>query len=807
MTIDEIISQLTLEEKALLLQGDTVWTTLAIARLGIPAIFLSDGPHGVRKQAGAGDHLGLNASLPATCFPTAATMANSWDTELGEQMGAALGNEAAALGVNVLLGPGLNIKRSPLCGRNFEYFSEDPYLAGKMAAAYIRGIQSQGVGACPKHFAVNSQETRRMCMDSAADERTLREIYLTGFEIAVKEGHPRTLMSSYNQINGCYANENDHLLTDILRNEWGFDGFVVTDWGGDNNHTQGVRAGSELVMPAPGMDTAIGLVADVRNGKIDESILDDRLRKLLTQVFALHENSKQYPSAFDQNDHHALARKCAADSIVLLENDGTLPLSSGTKVALIGDFAIKPRYQGAGSSVVNPTKLEDLSACITRSGLNVVGVAQGYVRTGVKAKEDLTADAVTLARQADVVLLCIGLDEISESEGLDRTHLEIPHAQKELLHSLQGTGAKVVLVLSGGASFIMPETNQYCAAIHGYLGGQAGAAAMTDTLVGKISPSGKLAESWPMSLSDTPANRYFPAKERTSEYREGLFVGYRYYDTAEIAVRYPFGHGLSYTPFAYSDIHATTEAVTFTITNTGRREGKEVAQLYVHCSNGKVFRPKKELKGFVKVSLAPGEKKIVSIPLDDKAFRYYNRKTKCWEIETGNYQLLVAASAADVRLIADLHVQGTDAPLPYEKLPSYQSGNIADVPNWEFVHLLGHPIPDGQWRSEIEINDALCQLSHAKGATAHLVNFILTRMIQRADATGVPDLNALFLYNMPVRSLANMSFGWVTRDMAQDILLMFNGHFFRGIGRLVIDFFRGIIAKRKLLKTVQKAGH
>ncbi|MGN0999779.1 MAG: glycoside hydrolase family 3 C-terminal domain-containing protein, partial [Faecousia sp.] len=655
----------------------------------IPAIFLSDGPHGLRKQAGAGDHLGLNASVPATCFPTAATMANTWDTELGEELGKALGEEAAANDVNVVLGPGLNIKRSPLCGRNFEYFSEDPYLAGKMAAAYIRGIQANGVAACPKHFAVNSQELRRMSMDSVVDERTLREIYLTGFEIAVKEGGAKTIMSSYNQINGTYANENAHLLTEILRNEWGFDGFVVTDWGADNDHTEGVRAGCNLVMPAPGPDCAIGLVKAVKEGQISEKVLDKRLEEFLKVVFSTSDAVSKAPKSFDQDAHHTIARKCVEGSIVLLDNDGILPLKADAKVALIGDFAETPRYQGAGSSQVNPTKLDNLKDCLSAAGVAITGFAKGFSRVDPNPDRTLIDEAVAVAKSGEVVLLCVGLDEIAESEGMDRLSIELSKGQQALIEAVCKANGNVILVLSGGSPFVMPKRELYRAAIHGYLGGQAGAGAMVDALLGKCNPSGKLNETWPEKLSDNPSYPYYPSSERTAEYREGLYVGYRYYDTAGVPVRYPFGYGLSYTTFQYSDISASKDAVTFTVTNAGERDGAEVAQVYISCTDGKVFRPKKELKGFIKVFLKAGESQTVTVSLDDKAFRYFNVKTGRWEVESGNYKIIVAANVSDEKLTETIRVEGTNAPNPYDKLPSYESGKIDIVSDGEYEKLLG----------------------------------------------------------------------------------------------------------------------
>ncbi|MBS5667856.1 MAG: glycoside hydrolase family 3 C-terminal domain-containing protein [Firmicutes bacterium] len=801
MIIDETINSLTLEEKAAFLQGWSTWTSYEKKNSGIPVCFLSDGPHGLRKQAGTGDHLGLNASIPATCFPTAATMANSWDEALGEELGRALGREAAANGVNVLLGPGLNMKRSPLCGRNFEYFSEDPYLAGKMAAAYIRGIQENGVAACPKHFAVNSQELRRMAMDSVVDERTLREIYLTGFEIAVKEGKPRSIMSSYNKVNGTYANENAHLLKEILRDDWGFDGFVVTDWGADNDHALGVKNGSNLVMPAPGPDAAIGLVNAVKEGRVSEADLDERLKELFRVLVSADEAMKKAPKSFDKDAHHALARKCAEQSIVLLENDGILPLDWNAVVGIIGDFARNPRYQGAGSSMVNPTRLDNLYDCLRAAGVSIASYAQGFDRRKPNPDQKLIDEAVRVAEAAPVVLLCVGLDEIAESEGMDRSNMELSKGQRELIEAVCKVNRNVVLVLSGGSPFVIPGS--FRAAIHGYLGGQAGAGAMADALLGKVNPSGKLNETWPLQLEDTPACAYFPSKERTAEYREGLYIGYRYYDTANIPVRYPFGHGLSYTTFLYSDIHAEKDRVTFTIANAGAWDGAEVAQVYVSCRDGNVFRPQKELKGFAKVFLKAGESRTVSVSLDDKAFRYFNVKTNRWEVESGIYTISVASDAAHVRLSANIRVEGTNAPAPYGELPGYESGRITRISEVEYRDLLGHPIPDGHWGGELTRNDAICQLYYAKTGAARLVYKILTHMKEKSEAKGIPDLNILFVYNMPFRALAKMSGGLMSDRMVDDVVLLVNGHFWRGLGRLIGDFFRNRRANKAFMKKIR----
>ena len=795
MNVKELLSQLTLEEKAALLQGKTMWTTWDIPRVGLPSIFLSDGPHGLRKQAGPADNLGLNASLPATCFPTAAAMANSWDTALGEELGAYLGHEAAANDVNVLLGPGLNIKRSPLCGRNFEYFSEDPYHAGKMAAAYIRGIQSTGVAACPKHFAANSQELRRMSTDSVVDERTLREIYLTNFEIAVKEGAPKTIMSAYNRVNGTYANENRELLLNTLRDRWGFDGFVMSDWGASNNHVDGVRNGSALEMPAPGLDSAMNIVDAVRSGLLSESDVDARVEEILKVIDATYDPVANAPKTLDRDAYQAMAKRCAAQSIVLLENDGILPLQPGTRVAVVGEFAERPRYQGAGSSLVNPTRVECLLDNLKGKGLHLIGYAKGYCHENESADLELIQEAVQLSAGADVVLLCCGLDDRSEVEGQDRTHLELPESQSALFHALRRVNSNIVLVLSGGAPFRLPETGSFRAAIHGYLSGQAGGPAMADALLGIVNPSGKLSETWPLALEDTPCHRYYPGKERTCEYREGLYVGYRYYDTANVPVRYPFGHGLSYTAFSYSDLQASPQQVTFTLTNTGTRDGAEIAQVYVSCPGSRIHRPHKELKGFAKVFLKAGEGKVVTIPLDDKAFRYFDVNTGNFEIEGGEYRISVAASAADVKLTAPVQVTGTAVPAA-QNLPAYQSAAVTDVSDDEFAALLGRPIPEGRWTADMDINDPLSRLGDAKGVLARMLYKVLNRKMEQSPADGM----MLYVFHLPLRAIAKTTGGMITENMVRDLVGICNGHGFTGILRLLGHNFSD---KRKI-KTYRK---
>lgn len=794
----DIITKLNLEQKCALLSGDTVFTTRGYKNAGVPPITLSDGPNGVRKQAGAADHLGLNPSVPATCFPTAATVACSWDPALGEEIGRAMGEEAAAQEVAVLLGPGLNTKRSPLCGRNFEYFSEDPYLSGKMAAAYVRGIQSEGISACPKHFAVNSQELRRMASDSVVDERTLRELYLTGFEIVVKEAHPKALMSSYNLINGIYANENAHLLQDILREEWGFDGAVVTDWGGSNDHALGVKNGSTLEMPAPGGDAVRELLAAVRSGKITEADVDARLDELLTLVLDTHAAVERHSRSFDADAHHALARRAAGESVVLLKNDDALlPLAEGTRVAVIGDFAETPRYQGAGSSAVNSIKVDTFLDCLNDSGLYSVGFAPGFDRQG-KPDAAKQAEAVALAAKADAVLLCLGLDEIKESEGLDRADMKLADNQIELLQAVREANPNTVVIVNAGASLETPWLAHCKALVYGALGGQAGAGAMVDVLTGKINPGGKLAETWANAYADTPARDHFAGPGRTVQYREGLYVGYRYYQTAGVPVAFPFGHGLSYTQFAYSDLHADAHSATLTVTNTGDRAGAEIVQLYVAKPNAEIFRPAQELKAFAKVQLAAGESKTVTLMLDDKAFRYWNTRTDSWEVEGGTYELRVGASSADIRLTAAVEVIGTDALNPYagKALPHYQSGKVQTVPDAEWETLLGRPVPDD--RVKIDRNMTLGELNHGRSPLGWLVWAVLTVLLNASYKKGKPDLNVLFQYNMPLRALAKMTNGAISMGMVDGIVMEVQGFWVIGLVRVIFEAVKNVILNAQL---------
>ncbi|MGI6755239.1 MAG: beta-glucosidase [Atopobiaceae bacterium] len=829
MKHQEIISTLSLEQKCALLTGDKSFSSLAIPDAHIPPIEFSDGPHGVRHQQAGANHLGLGSSLPATCFPTAVTLANSWDADLIQDVGQALAEEARTQGVQVLLGPGMCIKRSPLCGRNFEYFSEDPLLSGTLAAHYVAGVQSQGVAACVKHFAANSQETRRQASDSVLDERTLREIYLTAFEIAVKKSHPAALMTSYNLVNGTYANENTHLLKDILRGEWAYTGGVVTDWGGSNDHVAGVAAGSTLEMPACGCDSIIALVKAVRTGRLAESVVDERVSELLDLALKTHTaDTATNTHTFDASSHHQLARKAAASGIVLLKNeppaglvDGDasaqqplLPLAAGTSVALIGDFARTPRYQGAGSSLVNSTQVDtlldllqhgmnnaattgttgtaapaaatstaapaaatsaaDASSAATAARivpLKLQGFEPGFRRDGTP-DDKLIAKACELARKADVALVCLGLAEADEAEGADRTSLLLDSAQIQLLHAVAAANPRVVVLLSSG-SVVESDWMAYAQAVL-YLGlsGQAGAGAALDILTGAINPSGKLAETWPRHLSDTPCANIYPAQEIEARYKEGLYVGYRFYDTVGKNVAFPFGFGLSYTHFTYSELHVSKDGKTarFTLTNTGNIAGQEICQLYIQAPRKDIFAPAHELRAFAKIGLAPHESQTVTLSLTARAYSYFNVLTNAWEIEGGTYTIAVGPNSRDLPLTAQVEMAGTNAPSPYQKelLPSYFTGNIVRVPDSEFESLLGHKLQS----QRIKLDRSLCirDFTHGRSPLCWLAARIIGSWARKTDKNGRPNVNALFIYNMPLRALQKNAGEYVSMSFVDAVV-------------------------------------
>ena len=796
MAHKELLAQLTLEQKCALLSGGDSFKTRGYPKKGIPSMWLSDGPHGLRKQAGAADNLGINPSVPATCFPTAATSAASWDPELGEELGTALGEECLAQNVSVLLGPGLNIKRSPLCGRNFEYFSEDPLLAGKMAASYVRGIQSNGVSACPKHFAVNSQEMRRMASNSVVDERTLRELYLAGFETTVKEGNPRTIMTSYNMVNGEYANENEHLIKDILRGEWGFDGVVVTDWGGQNDRIKALEVGSTLEMPAPGAEAPIELRKAVENGELDEAVVDAACERMLDLIDFTAASREDNPD-FDVDAHHALARKAAGRCAVLLKNDDDiLPIATGAdapKVALIGAFADEPRYQGAGSSAVNATKLDSLRSVVEASDMNCIGYEQGFPRAG-GSDEAMQKSAIELAGKADVVLLCLGLVEAQESEGVDRTNMKLDDAQVDLLNKISEVNPNVVVLLSCGSSLETPWLDKCRGLVLLGLGGQAGAAGAYDVITGAVCPSGHLSETWPVKCEDAPSMADYPAEGRHSLYREGLYVGYRYFHTAGVPVAFPFGYGLSYTTFEYgkASIQPSKDSkygsVVVGVTNTGSVKGAATVQLYVEQPHQQVFGPSRALAGFKRVELEPGEAKLVEIPITERCLSYWNVRTNAWEIEGGTYNFVVGENVEDVRTSVTLEVAGTGAPAPYEglDLTPYETADVMNVEDKYFEALLGHPIPSA--KVPIDANMCFRELNHSRSPILWLVWGILTLLERNARKKGSTNINIEFVYNMPLRSVGRMAGSLTGMGVANGLVWEAKGAWIIGLIRAIVGF-------------------
>ncbi len=686
---EKLIGQMTLEEKAGMCSGADSWHLKGVERLGIPSVMVSDGPHGLRKQDQKGDHLGINDSIPAVCFPAACATACSFDRDLLYEMGAALGDECQAEDVAVLLGPAVNIKRSPLCGRNFEYFSEDPYLASQMASAHIRGVQSKNASTSLKHFAANNQEYRRMSVNEIVDERTLREIYLAAFEEAVKEGKPDTVMCSYNKINGEFASENNWLLTEVLRKEWGFSGYVMSDWGAVNDRVKGLAAGLDLEMPGSGGVLDREIVEAVKNGSLPEAVLDQAVERILRVIFKFADRRR--PGNFDRVAHHALAKKIEEESLVLLKNEGLLPLpNKGKKIVFIGIFAESPRFQGGGSSHINACRIT--SALEAAADLPDISYVQGYGIQGEETDEDLCRKAVEAAAGADAAVIFAGLPDSFESEGYDRNHMRLPKCQDELIARVAAVQPDTAVVLHNGSPVEMPWADQVNAVLEAYLGGQAVGAAVVDALFGKVNPSGKLAETFPYRLEDNPSYLNFPGDGKTVEYREGVFIGYRYYDTKKMPVRYPFGHGLSYTTFAYSDLCFSAEeiwdteelTVSVRVKNTGKRRGKEVIQLYVSEPGSGVLRPEQELKNFEKVELLPGEEKTVEMKLNRRSFAWYNEQISDWYVSGGNYEIRVGASSRDIRLTGTILVHSSGQ-LPFSVHANTTVGDLMANPKTNAV--------------------------------------------------------------------------------------------------------------------------
>lgn len=774
----DLIAQMTLEEKASMCDGLDYWHSQPVDRVGIKSIALNDGPHGIRKKGNPEENKDILKGVPAICFPTASATACSWDTDLIYKMGEALGDECRKEQVSVLLGPGTNIKRSPLCGRNFEYFSEDGVLAGEMAAAFINGVQSKGIGTSLKHYAANNQETRRMTVNAVVDERTLRETYLLPFEIAVKKAQPWTVMNSYNRLNGTYAAENKWLLTDVLRGDFGYEGVVITDWGAENERVPGLIAGQEIEMPT---STGIGtkLIIDaVNNGELDEAILDaacDKIIELTKKAEPMLGKSYTY----DSDEHHSLAREIAGQCMVLMKNDNNvLPLKKDAKIALIGEMAHTPRYQGAGSSLINPIKLDNAYATMKEMGVDFT-FSKGYELKKCKAKKsmELILEAKERARNADVAVVFIGLTDEYETEGADRHHLSIPPMHITLVEEVAKVNPNTVVVLSGGASIEMPWADKVPAILNMFLTGQAGGSAVCDILFGDVNPSGKLSETYPLALSDNSSYNYFPGTPVSVEHRESVYVGYKYYDTANKEVAFPFGFGLSYTTFEYSDIKVSadkikdtdTVTVSFKVKNTGDVDGAEVAQVYVNDVESTIFRPAKELKGFKKVFLKAGEETEISIDLDKRAFAYYNVNLGDWHVESGDFKILVGASSRDIKLEATVYVESTvEAEIPDYKTsaPCYYGADIMNVSDDAFKAVYGKELPP----STRDKNAPFTVLNTIEDAQDSKWGGRIYRLLIKL--LGADTMAGAVATQLPIKNFISMSFGLFSPEMAEGLILI-----------------------------------
>lgn len=780
MTLDELVSKLTLEEKISLVSGKDFWHTVNIDRLHIPSVMLSDGPHGLRKQTDGGDHLGVNNSVTAVCFPPACALASSFDRKLVSEVGRLIGEEAQAEDIAVVLGPAVNIKRSPLGGRNFEYFSEDPYLTGELASSYIDGVQSTGTGTSLKHFAVNNQEKRRLTVSAEVDERALREIYLRGFETAVKKSSPATVMCSYNRVNGVQVSENKYLLNDILRDEWGWRGVVVSDWGAVNDRSKGLKAGLDLEMPSSSGIGARNIRKALDSGELEESDLDKACRRILNLAFKWKQNRQSFE--FDREAHHEKAKQAALGTAVLLKNDGgALPLNNKQNIVFIGEFAEKPRYQGGGSSHIRPYKVSGALECAENNPR--IKYAKGY-ETGKKDNSALIREAVTLAADSDAAVIFAGLPDEYESEGFDRRHMRMPEEQNALISAVAAVQKNTVVVLHNGSAVEMPWIDSVPSVLECYLGGEAVGEAQLDLLFGRVSPSGKLAETFPKKLSDTPCYEYFPGTADTSEYRESIYVGYRYYQTFGKQTLFPFGHGLSYTQFKYSDLKADNKniydshgaSVSVTVTNIGAVAGAEVVQLYISALNPSVFRSRIELRGFEKVYLEPGESKVVTMRLEAEDFAYYNVKEKAFVCENGNYDILIGSSSEDIRLRDRFILSGfknCENPYSEEISAVYSSENVNSVSKQDFENLLGRrveiDIPSIPLTVENSIGDAL-GTPHADRIFG--IVSLVSRLLGDVSNAQMLVCGAM---EMPIRSLCAMSGGAVNEKMGEAIVDYLNG--------------------------------
>ncbi len=697
MINSNIINEMSIEEKASLCVGEDYWNSKKIERFDIPNIKMSDGPHGLRVQRESVDNLGINESEISICFPALSTIGNSWNKELAYLLGKTLGEEAKEEKVNIVLGPAVNIKRSPLCGRNFEYISEDPFLAGIIGSEYVKGLQSQNVGACVKHFAVNNQEDRRRTINAIIDERTLREIYLKPFEIILKNSNPWAIMSAYNKVNGEYCTENKHLLKEILRKEWNYNGIVISDWGAENDRVKGLKATHELEMPGGRGNGVNEIVEAVRNRKISEDELNKVVDRIIETAKKCKRKNKELKE-YNKEKHHNIALKIAEDSIVLLKNkDNILPLKLNKNIAIIGDMAKSPRYQGSGSSTINPYKIENALDTFLENNIKFE-YAKGYERIDLKNDKKLLEEAIKIAEKNEIVIVFAGLTENYESEGIDRKNIDIPINQNKLIQEICKVNNNVIVVLSNGSPIAMPWKDDVKAIITGYLGGEAGGRAIVNCLIGKVNPSGKLSESYPKDLSDTPCYNYYPGTELISEYKESIYVGYRYYDKVNKEVLFPFGFGLSYTQFQYSNLKVNKYddkiEVKFKIKNIGKVTGKEIAQIYISQIEPKIYKPNKELKEFVKIELSPNEEKEIAIKLNRKSFEYYNTETKSWKIEEGTYQIQIGKSSRDIVLKQEIYINSRDKKISKRYPQKYYDGNIQNISDEDFERLLGYKLPE-----------------------------------------------------------------------------------------------------------------
>ena len=769
----EIVAQLDRDTKISLVSGSGFWWTEALPQFGLEQIMVTDGPHGLRQQGAVGDHLGLAGSTPSTCFPPAVTVGSAWDVDLAHDIGVAIGEEANEQGVAVVLGPGLNLKRHPGGGRCFEYYSEDPLLGGKLAAAFVRGTESQGVGTSVKHFAVNNQETYRLVVDAVVDERTLRELYLSGFEIAVTEGRPSTVMSSYNRVNGTYVSEHHELLTSILREEWGFDGLIMSDWGGTNDRVAGIAAGEDLEMPGSKGPFDPEIRAALDSGALDEAALDACATRVV-ELIQRFQRPASGPSS-DRDAHHQLARRAAAAGSVLLSNDGVLPLTPTGTIAVIGSFATSPRYQGAGSSQVSPTRLDNaLDALRERVGTDaIVRVAEGFdAKTGNASPAQLD-EAVAVATDADVAVVFAGLPARFESEGFDRTTLDLPSGVVALIEAVAATGTPVVVVLNNGGVVHLPWADRVNAVLECWLGGQAGGPAMVDVLFGDAEPGGRLAETIPVHQAQLPVDRFFPGEPRQVQYREGLFVGYRFHDTAGVEPRFAFGHGLSYTSFEWGTPKVTGSgtdlAVSVTVTNAGDRRSSDVVQLYVRDVDSTLRRPDKELRAFAKVHLDPGESTTVTLPLDRRAFAVWDVSAHDWLVEAGEFELVVARSAADIHASIAVTVESDDVVAPMPTPKGYAATET------EFVALLGHALPSVPADRPFHRNSTLSDLETTKIGNS-IAKQVLREGVKRAshefpdpDEATLAMIESAFREG-PLRALVLLSRGVVPFDAIDGVI-------------------------------------